>query len=151
MKFQWQESRCCGGSAQEMLLAQSRGLDDAGILIAVLASVDQQHLGSQNPNCVKGPSSLHRGSPQWQGRYCCGIGPPYKFEICNSVPYPIWVLVILFALIIFLIPLTRRHASSRKCLVSQGPRSRRSASKRFTSQPRSFFLPFWSSSVFPLC
>lgn len=147
MRFQWQESRCCGGSAQELLLAQRRGLNDADTLIAVLASVYQQHLESQNQNCVKGPSSLRRDSPQWQENIAAELVRPPSSKFPTA--YSIWVLVILFALITFLVPLTRRHASSRKCLVSQGPRSRSSASKRFTSQSRPLFLLSWRSSVPP--
>lgn len=92
-------------------------------------------------------SSSHRESPQWQGNITAELARPPRSKFPTA--YPIWVLIILFALITFLTPLTRRHASSRKCLASQGPRSRSSASKSFTSQPRPLFLPSWRSSVPP--
>ena len=47
MRFQWQVSRVCGGSARDLLLAKRKMLDDADILNAMRASVNQQQLEVQ--------------------------------------------------------------------------------------------------------
>lgn len=57
MRFQSQESRACGGSARDLLLAQSKVLDDADILNAMPASVHQQQRGSPDHKSVKALSS----------------------------------------------------------------------------------------------
>lgn len=77
MRFQWQESRVCGGSARDLLLAQETMLDHANILNAMPASVHQCSLGSEIP---KGPKDhlLEKGSPSTYGETKetqRGIGP----------------------------------------------------------------------------
>ena len=52
MRFQWQESRGCAASARDMLLAQRRVLDDAGMVNATPAFACQPKkysVGSSSP------------------------------------------------------------------------------------------------------
>ena len=81
MRFQWQVSRGCGGSAPDLVLAQRQLMVDANISISMLASVDQQQqqqqLGSKNYLGVKS-SLLHHSETPYEND---GKVPLSKVEI----------------------------------------------------------------------